>query len=31
MSNINDFEMIKKLGEGAFGCVYLVKKKSNGK
>jgi len=30
MSNINDFEMIKKLGEGAFGVVYLVKKKSNG-
>ena len=27
MSTVNDFEMIKKLGEGAFGTVYLVKKK----
>jgi len=30
MANINQFEIIKSLGEGSFGSVYKVKKKSNG-
>jgi len=25
--NIRDFEVVKKLGEGQFGQVYLVKNK----
>lgn len=25
--NINDFEVVKKLGEGQFGQVFLVKNK----
>ena len=28
--SIEDFELIQKLGEGAFGEVLLVKKKDNG-
>lgn len=27
----DDFEMVKVIGRGGFGKVYMVKKKSNGK
>ena len=30
-SSINDFEIIKALGEGSFGAVFKVKRKKNGK
>jgi serine/threonine protein kinase len=29
--NMNDYEIIKEIGEGAFGTVMLGKKTSNGK
>lgn len=28
-SNMNDFSIIKKLGEGAFGQVFLVRRKTD--
>lgn len=28
--SLKDFEMMKKLGEGAFGQVYMVKRKRDG-
>jgi serine/threonine-protein kinase RIM15 len=28
--SISDFELITKLGKGAYGSVYLVKRKSTG-
>lgn len=33
MSNasISDFDILKRLGEGSFGTVYMVKRKSDGK
>ena len=31
MVTINDFNMVSKLGEGGFGTVMLVRKKSTGK
>ena len=31
MSKINDFEILKTLGQGSFGSVYLVKRKKNEK
>lgn len=31
MNSITDFEILKRLGEGSFGTVYQVKRKSDGK
>lgn len=30
-STIDDFTIIKQLGEGSFACVYLVKNNKNNK
>ena len=30
VSKFNDFEMLKILGQGSFGSVYLAKRKKNG-
>lgn len=30
-ASISDFEISKRLGEGSFGSVYMVKRKSDGK
>ena len=29
-NSLKDFEILKKIGEGAFGKVYKVKRKSDG-
>ena len=31
MSSLSEFEVLKRLGEGSFGTVYQVKRKSDGK
>ena len=31
MTSLNDFKVLKKLGEGAFSSVYLVNRKSDNK
>jgi NIMA (never in mitosis gene a)-related kinase len=30
-SNLRDFEVLSKLGEGAFGQVFKVRRKADGK
>ena len=30
-TSISDFEVLKRLGEGSFGSVYQVRRKSDGK
>ena len=31
LTNLSDFEIEKKLGEGSFSVVYKVKRKNDGK
>ena len=31
LSNLRDFDVVNKLGEGAFGQVFKVKRKADGK